>query len=266
MKQLLIAVLLTIWWGNPALAVIGLEAGPEAKVIEVVDGDTVVLDRAIEEATQVRLTGIQAPKLPLGREGFKPWPLSSEAKKALEDLVLGKSVKVVFSGRRMDRHGRLLAHLYTDDQGASWVQGHMIRLGMARVYTFSDNRQFAREMYVIEEKARAAKHGIWAHPFYALRTPAPEALARQSNTFQIIEGTVLTTANVKGVGFLNFGDNWRTDFTVRLPKKVVRLFKKDGLTHESYQGKRVRVRGWLKNWNGPMIEVSHPEQIEVLEK
>jgi len=29
-------------------------------------------------------------------------------------------------------------------------------------------------------------------------------------------------------------------------------------------GRRVRVRGFIRWWNGPIIEVSHPEQIEVL--
>jgi hypothetical protein len=29
-------------------------------------------------------------------------------------------------------------------------------------------------------------------------------------------------------------------------------------------GKRVRVRGWIEWRNGPMIEVSHAEQVEVL--
>ncbi|MEE8394009.1 MAG: thermonuclease family protein, partial [Rhodospirillales bacterium] len=49
----------------PALAS-ALEKGETATVREVVDGDTVVL----ADGRQVRLTGIQAPKLPLGRAGF----------------------------------------------------------------------------------------------------------------------------------------------------------------------------------------------------
>ncbi len=28
----------------------------------------------------------------------------------------------------------------------------------------------------------------------------------------------------------------------------------------------VRVRGWVKRFNGPLIEVTHPEQIEVIEE
>jgi len=27
---------------------------------------------------------------------------------------------------------------------------------------------------------------------------------------------------------------------------------------------RVRVRGWVRQFNGPLIDVTHPEQIEVL--
>ena len=71
-----------------------LEAGQTALVIEVVDGDTVVLSNG----RQVRLVGIQAPKLPLGRPGFEKWPMADEAKQALSELVLGKNVTLAFGG------------------------------------------------------------------------------------------------------------------------------------------------------------------------
>ena len=48
----------------------------------VIDGDTVVLESGLE----IRLVGIQAPKLPLGRPEFEPWPLADEAKARLADL------------------------------------------------------------------------------------------------------------------------------------------------------------------------------------
>ena len=60
--------------GARAESVSGLEAltlGGPATVVAVVDGDTVVLD----DGRQVRLVGIQAPKLPLGRRNFRKWPL-----------------------------------------------------------------------------------------------------------------------------------------------------------------------------------------------
>ena len=121
-----------------------LRQGPAAIVAAVVDGDTVVLKNSIDGATQVRLVGIQAPKLPLGRKGFPTWPLAAEAKQALAKLVLGKTVSLSFGGTEKDRHGRLLAHLHRQD--GVWVQGRMLSLGMARVYSFPDNRARVAEM------------------------------------------------------------------------------------------------------------------------
>ncbi|MAN79817.1 MAG: nuclease (SNase) [Rhodospirillaceae bacterium] len=251
-------------WAAPVAAQDALTPGEDAVVTAVVDGDTVFLDRDIVGASQVRLTGIQAPKLPLGRIGFKEWPLAKEAKAALESLLLNRPVQLFYGSARMDRHGRLLAHLVGSD--GTWAQGEMLRRGMARVYTFPDNRERAAEMYKLEADARRAKRGIWADPFYAVRAADPQVLARDIDTFQVIEGRVTDAADVRGVIYLNFGANWRTDFTIRLDRKAARLFKRAGLGPDSYKGRQVRVRGWLKDWNGPMIEATHPEQIEVLAK
>ncbi|MCF3628470.1 thermonuclease family protein [Thalassospiraceae bacterium LMO-SO8] len=248
----------------PAADQDALTPGEQAVVAAVVDGDTVFLDRDIVGASQVRLTGIQAPKLPLGRVGFKEWPLAKESKAALEAVLMNQPVQLFYGNARMDRHGRLLAHLI--GQNGIWAQGEMLTRGMARVYTFPDNRERAAEMYRLEAAARAAGRGIWAHPFYAVRAADPAALAGDIDTFQIVEGRVIDAADVRGVIYLNFGDNWRTDFTVRIGRKAARLFKRAGLGPDAYQGREVRVRGWLKTWNGPMIEASHPEQIEVLAK
>ncbi len=249
------------WAAAPGTLAAGeLEPDGEAVVVEVVDGDTVVLDRPIRNTRRVRLVGIQAPKLPLGRAGFPTWPLAPESKAALEKMVLGKRVSLAHGGAPRDRHGRLLAHLY-DDAG-TWVQGEMLRAGMARVYTFPDNRALAVDMLALERQARAARRGIWAHPFYAVRTPTNAG--RYTDTFQVVEDRVLDAAKVKGRVYLNFGPDWRTDFTVSIKPRVARLFRKAGIDLLDLKGRPLRVRGWLKRWNGPLIEASHPEQIEVL--
>ncbi len=254
----LLLFMLSAGQAGAAPAAAGLEAGERAGVARVVDGDTVVLDRAIGTATQVRLVGIQAPKLPLGRPGFPTWPLAWEAKRALERLVLGRRVTLSFGGRRMDRHGRLLAHLHAAD--GAWIQGEMLRSGLARVYSFADNRALIPEMLALERQARAAGRGIWGHPFYAIRTPA--RAARQIGTFQIVEGTVVAAARVKGRIYLNFGPDWRTDFTVTVASKAQRLFRQAGVDPLRLEGRRLRVRGWIRKFNGPLIEATHPGQIE----
>jgi endonuclease YncB( thermonuclease family) len=235
------------------------ETGLRAR--EIVDGDTLVLD----DWREVRLVGVQAPKLPLGRPDFPTWPLAEEAKAALGALVLGRALRLVYTGRPMDRHGRQLAHVYAGEADGSetWVQGALLEAGMARVYSFPDNRALVGEMLARETAARHAGRGIWADPFYAIRSP--EETAAGIDTFQVIEGRVLGAAVVRGRAYLNFGADWKQDFTVTLAPAVRRLFEAEGHDPRAYEGRRIRVRGWLKSFNGPMIEATHPEQIELLE-
>lgn len=239
-----------------------LGKGGQAVVAAIVDGDTVRLDQEIFGSKEVRLVGIQAPKLPLGRTGFKEWPLAQESSDLLKSLVLGRTVSLGFGGQRLDRHNRLLAHLTRDD--GLWIQGAMLEAGMARVYTFSDNRSIVPDMLEHERNARDAKRGLWSDPFYALRTP--DTIGRRVNSFELVEGKVLDASAVSGRVYLNFGPDWHTDFTVTLAPKAVKLFTKDGVDPLGYKAETVRVRGWLQSRDGPMIEVTHPEQIEVLDR
>jgi endonuclease YncB( thermonuclease family) len=237
-------------------AVRATEAARDGTVRAVVDGDTVLLDSGVE----VRLVGIQAPKLPLGRRGFRTWPLAAESKAALEALALGKRLALGYGGRKIDRNGRLLAHL-TDEAG-TWIQGAMLSRGMARVYSFADNRSRVAEMLALERDARAARRGIWANAFYRIRS-ADEA-ADLIDSFQLVEGAVREVAVVRGRAYLNFGADWRTDFTVTVAPGSLRRFDGGVAALESLRGQRIRVRGWLMRQNGPMIDVTHPEQIERL--
>lgn len=236
--------------------VVATEAVREGIARSVVDGDTLVLETGVE----VRLVGLQAPKLPLKRRGFQSWPLADEARAALETLTMGRRLRLSYGGRRIDRHGRLLAHLHDPD--GRWIQGEMLRHGFARVYTFADNRNRASEMLAAEDEARASRRGIWAHPFYRILdvSETPGFI----DTFQIVEGRVLQVAAVRGRAYLNFGADWRTDFTVTVSPQSLRRFDGGLAALEALEGHHIRVRGWLKRQNGPMIEATHPEQIERL--
>ncbi len=238
-----------------------LTAGPTVRIIGVIDGDTVLLQDAIDGVSEVRLVGIQAPKLPLGRKNFAAWPLSGDARAALRALVKGRDVTLYFGTTPKDRHGRFLAHLRTGD--GTWVQGRMLELGMARVYSFADNRVGADSMLARERQARAIALGIWGHPFYAVRTPLEAAAF--IGRFEVVEGIVHDAAKTGRKTYLNFSDDWRSDFTIALKGKARKLFKDAALDLSTLTQHRVRVRGWLKNLNGPMIELSHPEQLEILD-
>ena len=233
-----------------------LAGGGTALVSEIVDGDTVLL----ADGREVRLVGIQAPKLPLGRRNFQKWPLADRARSELEALVLGREVTLAYGGRRVDRHGRQLAHLVLADGG--WIQSILLSRGLARVYSFPDNRALVAEMLAAERAARAARAGIWGHPFYAIRSP--DGLVRDIGTFQLVEGRVLDAARVRGTVYLNFGEDWRSDFTIVIRKKALKAFEAAGFDLLALEGRFVRIRGWLDKRNGPMIAATHPEQIEIL--
>ena len=234
-----------------------LEPGSLATVTEVIDGDTVRLD----DGRQVRLTGIQAPKLPLGRPGFRAWPLAEPAKAGMAALSLNRSVSLGYGGRRSDRHGRILAHLFSDD--GAWLQGEMLRLGLARVYSFADNTACVDAMLDLERDARAAGRGIWGLDWYAIKPAAPEV--GPFGTFQLVEGIVRRADVVRGRLYLNFGDDWRTDFTVSASPKVRAALDRQRFDYKSLENRPVRVRGWIDERNGPMLELSHKEQIEQLD-
>jgi endonuclease YncB( thermonuclease family) len=243
------------------LAAFLIVAGPavaqdRGRVAQVIDGDTLVL----EDRREVRLVGIQAPKLPLGRRNFTPWPLADEAKAALESLAAGKTLRLSFGGAQMDRHGRVLAHL--TDEGGRFVQAEMLRLGMARLYSFADNRSRLDELFAAEREARDGKRGIWAHPYYRIR--APDQLTGDVDSFQLVEGTVQRVGSSGGRIFLNFGSDPKTDFTAVIQPGQVKSFAAAGLDPMKLSGARVRVRGWIESRNGPSIQITHPEQIERL--
>jgi endonuclease YncB( thermonuclease family) len=244
-----------------AMACEGLRDGPKGTVTEVVDGDTVILDNGIV----VRLIGTQAPKLALGRDDFEDWPLADEARNALEALVLGEKIVVRFGGEDTDRYGRSLGQLFTTGGTEVWAQQQMLGAGMARVYSFPDNRKCLAELMAAEGRARTMKLGIWADPYYSVRrADRPAALLPLQGHYELVEGRVLNAESAQGRVFLNFGRLWKEDFTAVIDRAALSLFADAGVDPTRLGGALIRVRGWVDSYDGPRIEVTHPEQIEVL--
>ncbi|MBC6440671.1 MAG: thermonuclease family protein [Rhodospirillales bacterium] len=235
-----------------------IDSAPGGHVVEIVDGDTLVLS----DGAEVRLVGIMVPKLALGRDWMTDEPLAQDAKDALETLVLGRDVILVPDQTSMDRHGRLLAHVL-DPQGV-WVQAALLEAGLARVYSFADNRVHVADMLEHEASARGAARGLWSDPYFAVRDAGlPNAIP--VDRFELVEGVVADVAEVDRRIYINFGDDWRTDMTVTVSPHNRGSFLDAPLDVLSLEGARIRVRGWTSWYNGPMIEIDHPETIEVLE-
>lgn len=237
---------------NCALAV-----AEQVRVTAVTDGASFDL----ADRRHVRLAAIQAPMLSLARANITDWPLASEAEESLSKLILDRTVDLAFDRRSVDRHGDLLAHVFVGAE-RQWIQERLISDGFARVHTQSDAHACAQALLVREGEARKARRGIWTLPFYHVRTPGD--LDVDIGTFQIAEGTVTGAVERRDRIFLNFGSDYRTDFTVTISPRDARRMAKAGINPLAWNAKRVRVRGWISLLNGPELELTHPEQIEIL--
>ncbi|WP_247883721.1 thermonuclease family protein [Azospirillum sp. B21] len=250
-------VLLLSW-----LLLTGAASAEPLRVTAVLDGDTLEL----EDGRRVRLAGIEAAKPPrsAGPADGRVWPLAEAATRALSELALGRRV-ALHGPAPVDRHGRLLANLVRED--GLWLQSALVVRGLARVHTRPDARAYAAELLAGEDAARNAGRGLWRSRVYAVRDAAdPDDLARDRDGFQLVEGVVLAISKSGGEAWLDFGTDWRSDVTVHIGRAAMREVTRAGIDPLSLEGRRVRVRGWITLRNGPMIEISHPEQIEKLER
>lgn len=241
-----------------------LEAGPKAAVVGVVDAETIALD----DDSQVRLIGALAPRNPFSSARNAPWQPERQALAALDGLVLGQRVELAFSGRRKDRYGRLLAHVFVERDGQrAWVQGELLAAGHARAYALPGSTTCIAELIAHERIAREKRNGLWRNGAYRVR-PADDVkgLLRLRNSYQIVEGEVAAAAEVKGRIYLNFGKDWRSDFTAALSTKAVTGSGRDSTTLTGLAGKRVRVRGWIERRNGPYIAMADAAELEVLDE
>jgi micrococcal nuclease len=141
----------------------GEPADERGRVAEIVDGDTL----ALADGRRVRLVGIDAPRVPIGAAKDMIWRQEEAAKAALAELAQDRTVTLHYGGAPSDRYGRVLAQVYRED--GLWLQGEMLRRGVARVHSFADNRALVAEMLAVEDAARRARLGLWRDPAYAVR-------------------------------------------------------------------------------------------------
>ena len=131
------------------LFLVGCATTPEtAKVVKVIDGDTIV----IEGRYHVRYIGIDTPEM--GE------PYYEEAKQANEGLVGGKVVRLERDVSERDKYGRLLRYVYVD---GVFVNAELVRQGYARVYPYErfPDVKYYDLLKQAEEEAKEGRRGIW---------------------------------------------------------------------------------------------------------
>lgn len=236
-------------------------AGPvEAANVQIVrverDGVLVLTDG--------RAVSLEGLKFPAGSADRAPQFLAQQAIDTLNDLARGRHVTLSVFVPKEDRYGRLRAQVFFDqaaDEG--WLQTALLRRGFARVSIAPDRTECAAELYAAENYARTHHYGIWASSDYAVRRP--DGLDNAVGTFQIVEGVVLSARVKSGRAYLDFTHDWRTGFKVTISPEDMGHFRDAGVDPTTYEGLKLRVRGFVDRMGGPDIEIANPQEMEVIQ-
>ena len=258
-------------------------------VVSVIDAHTLKLD----DGSKVRLVGALPPFQPtvglLAKSNRNSanviWPPLQQSTSALAKLVIGRTVQLAFGRRKADRYGHLLAQVYLlprdgrfsnrqhqtkapsilDKEGRLWLQAYLIANGLARAYGLPDSNSCLSRLTDFEHDAVIAKKGLWQHGTYRIRSAKrTNQLKRYIGTYQIVEGRIVRQSGNRNRLYLNFGDDWRRDFTIGVNNKDRKAVFGDSQPRHNLSGAWIKVRGWIERRGGPYIQVTMPGQIKVL--
>jgi endonuclease YncB( thermonuclease family) len=219
--------------------------GGTAQIRRIGDDATI----ALADGRQLRLVDIDLP-----RRGAS----ASAALAALRTLLSGGAAALRFAGNPVDRQGRVLAELYV---GPVWVEGELLRRGLARVHSEADERVGVAEMLALEDAARQRRLGLWADRTY--RVVSADAAGRFAGSFQLVSGKLVHVGRSAEAVFLDFGPPRSRALVGIIEIPALKLFRDAKLDPTTLAGKNVRLRGFIDGRFRPRMAITHPEQIEV---
>ena len=140
------------WW----LGEVARTADPEVRVVDVLDGDTIVVTFTNGATDTVRLLGVDTPEThhpTRGVECFGP-----EAAEYTKRRLTGKVVRLESDVQRRDVYDRRLAYVYLHGQR---FEDELLREGYARFLVIPPNDAHGRALLAAELDARDARRGLW---------------------------------------------------------------------------------------------------------
>lgn len=213
-----------------------------------------------DDGDTIKLALVKAPEIWEKGAPYKDWPYARQSKQALIDATKGQTMTLYCEGANTNRLGEIVAHVVMAD--GTWLQHSLISEGHIFVFPRPTRRRGLAVLFQAEDAARASRKGLWA--LDNLRPIEATNPSIRAGWFHIVTGTVLNAQQVRQTIYLNFGDDWRTDFTVEIPASAFGHFEKAGIAPLSFEGKRVEVRGWIDFKGGPRLLLQGPGQIREL--
>jgi len=139
------------WFGDQRRA-----ADTPYRVVQVLEGDTIVVRRAGGSDETIRLLGVDTPETHHPRKPVQCY--GPEASAYTARRLFGQVVRLEDDVERHDVYGRRLAYVYL--HGANFEE-ELLRKGYARLLVIEPNHAHARAMLDDELNARAKGVGLW---------------------------------------------------------------------------------------------------------
>jgi endonuclease YncB( thermonuclease family) len=243
------AIIIAAGSTNSAIAAgCSFEPQGEGRVNAIIDARSFRMD----DGREVRLAGIETIEAARNPDNAS----------TLGALIAGRNVALRGETDAPDRYGRQPAFVFADSAGTS-VQSLLLARGEALVSADITDKACAAELAAAEAAARLAKRGVWANSAVIKNAESPGELLTRIGQFTVVEGKVLSVRQAGSVTYINFGRRWTRDFAVTISRRMVPAFEAAGITLNSLENKRIRVRGFIEARGGPRIEALLVGQIEL---
>ncbi len=199
-------------------------------------------------------------------EHLRPESLARLRRKEIEKALGGQTLQA-FARRnaKTDRRGRQSAFIAlppATDGKRPLLQEQLAEQGLVRIDVETLSPACAKHLLAKEQIARQTKRGLWKQPAYQIKSVTGLHLSAIVSTYQIFRGKVqAVTRNDSGTSYLNFGPNWKTDFTVTLNEKSLTTWEAENKSLDALENAYIYVRGWVETRGGPLIRIRHPAQL-----
>ena len=216
--------------------------------LRIIDGDTI----EIPGGERVRLLGIDTPE--------KGDLLSNMAATRLKELTTPGPVEFKLCDER-DRYGRLLATVSVDGSDVNRI---LLREGLALPMLIPPcGRTVAKEILIAAAEGAMSGKGIYTRGENRIISHADSH--EHIGEYVMVKGRILELYKGRKAWHLNFGQDYKTDFTAVLFRDGQSRFSDLGIDPAVLVGSEVLVIGKVKRYNGPEIIVHGPDQIIPLE-
>lgn len=193
---------------------------------------------------------------------YIPPEIKNKTVEYIKKNVTGKAVDIVLGGSESTAYNSYLIKNVKISEYNLIL--NLLKAGFAVNYHMEKPDIIDNDKKLAENEAIKTKSGLWSDSsnIFISKEELEQNTKIHLYNFRVVTGQVTATKLVKDKMYLNFGDDWKTDFTVIINKENLKNFGEADL--DKLSGKKVMVRGWIEFYNGAAMEIYNASHLDVM--